>query len=214
MKAVNILMISILAALQDEQRDGGRSSGTNISEVENGNSLDKEEIFEVLSNERRRNVLGYLQHQEKGKVELKELVTEVTALENSVSTEQITSDDRKSVYVGLKQIHLPKMEECNIIDYDANQGTVELTEDAEKARMYLEFVPKNDIPWSYHYLGVTVLMAAITGLAWLGWSLFGNLDGIVLAGIIVLVFGLSSLVHTLYTYRHRVERSYDFEAGG
>lgn len=207
-------MISILAALQGERRDGGRSSETNISEVENEGSLDKEEIFEVLSNERRRYVLGYLQHHDKGKVELKELVTEVTALENSVSPEQITSEDRKSVYVGLKQIHLPKMDECNIIDYDANQGTVELTEDAEKASMYLEFVPEADIPWSYHYVGLTVLTASITGLTWLGWSLFGNLDGVVLAGIIVLVFGLSSLVHTLYTYRHRVDRSYDFGAGG
>ena len=208
------LMIMLASTTSSQQMGGTDSQGTNREQQRNGDSPDKEEIFEVLSNERRRHVLGYLQQHENGSAELSELVTQVTALENDVPPEQVRSDERKSVYVGLRQTHLPKMDEYNIVEYDRDRGTVELTGAAEQARMYLEFVPEDDIPWAYHYAGLSVILALITGLAWAGIPPVSGLDGMAIAFITVSVLAVSALVHTLYTRRHRLDRAYDFETGG
>lgn len=172
---------------------------------------DQEEIFEVLSNERRRYVLAYLKQQESDEVDLGTLVTNIAALENDTSVKQVTSSDRKSAYVGLRQSHLPKMDDCGLVKYDSDRGTVELTDAAERARMYLEYVPENDIPWCYHYLGLGVLFGAMTALTVFDVSLFGGIDGIALAALATLVFGISAAVHTVYTHRHKLDGSIDVE---
>ena len=201
-----------------------RSGGRSIDRFKNGDgpALEtgdeqeqskprREEIFEVLSNERRRYVLGYLKQHESGSVDLGTLVTNVAALENDVPVEQLDSSDRKSVYVGLRQTHLPKMDEYNLVDYDSQRGKVELTEGAEQAQMYLEYVPEHDIPWAYHYVGLSALMGLIVGLVWIGMYPFGNLSGIAVAIITIGIVGLSAAVHTVSMYRNKLEHAYDFE---
>lgn len=175
---------------------------------------DQEEIFEVLSNERRRYVLAYLKQHENGEVDFGTLVTNVAALENDTSVEQVTSSDRKSVYVGLRQSHLPKMDDYGLVEYDSDRGTIELTEAAEHARMYLEYVPENDIPWCYHYLGLSALFGVMAALRWFELPLFGEVGWIVLALLAPIVFGISAVVHTVYMHRRKLGRSIDVESEG
>lgn len=175
---------------------------------------DREEIFDVLANERRRHVLAYLKQQEGGAVDFGTLVTHVAALENDIPVQQVTSTDRKSVYVGLRQTHLPKMDECGLVEYDSDRGTIELTAAAERARMYLEYVPEHDIPWCYHYLGISVLLGAMTALTWFGVAPFAGIDGMILAVLALAVFGISAVAHTVYTYRHKLGRSIDVDCDG
>lgn len=198
------------ATTADEESD----IGPEHLDTSDGEAPTKEMIFEVLSNERRRYILSYLHQQEDGTVDLRELVTQVTALETETPPEQVRSDDRKSVYVGLRQTHLPKMDTYNIVEYDSDRAKIELTEAAEQAKLYLEFVPEDDIPWSYHYLGLSALMGMITALTGLGMFLFDGLSGLALAALTIVLFGISAVIHTLYTHRHRIDRTYTFEDKG
>lgn len=163
----------------------------------------QEEIFEVLSNERRRFVLEFLVASDDEFVELRPLVTHVAARENDKAPAQLDTSDRKSVYVGLRQTHLPKMDEYNLIEYDKDRGSIRLRESAIQAQRYLEYVPDRDVPWAYHYLGISVLSGVLVGLTWLGISPFDGVQGIVLAGLIVIAFALSSCVHAIRARRKR-----------
>ncbi len=87
--------------------------------------LSLDEMFEILKNERRRFVLQYLQ--ETTETELAELADHVTAIENDTDIESITSAQRKRVYVGLYQFHLPKMAKMGVIEFDQDRGIISLT---------------------------------------------------------------------------------------
>lgn len=172
---------------------------------------EREQIFETLSNERRRYVLAYLQQHDDESVEFGELVTQVAAMENGVAVDRVTADQRKSVYVGLRQTHLPKMDAYNLIEYDPDRGEIEPTEATENAKLYLEFVPEHDIPWAVHYFGLSFVLGAILVLTWLSVDPFSNLDGLVVALLSIVVVGISAGVHLLDTYRHKLQNFYDFE---
>jgi hypothetical protein len=177
---------------------------------ENSSVPSQEEIFEVLSNRRRRYVLAYLKT-ESNQTEVSTLATQVSAAENDVPVDQLEASQRKSTYVGLRQTHLPKMEEYNIIEYDSRRGEVELTDEAKHARMYLEYIPENDIPWSHHYLGISILMGLITTLAVVGVFPFTSLDGMAIAIITFTIVGFSAVVNIFYNRRNRIENVVEFE---
>lgn len=173
-------------------------------EVEAGGTEgpDREEIFEVLSNQRRRHVLHYLEGHDGSAVELSELVDHVAAWENDTTVDRIDSSQRKRVYTALRQTHLPKLADCGIIEYDRRRGDLEITDNARQAQLYLEYVPGNDIPWCYHYLGLTAVLTGIVALAWLSVFPFAGLSGMTVAGIAVAAFGVSAVCHTLHTRRN------------
>jgi len=89
--------------------------------------LSLNERFEILKNERRRIVLQYLKEVDET-VQLNDLADQVTAIENDTTVDAITSDERKRVYVGLYQFHLPKMAKMGVVDYNKDRGNVRLTD--------------------------------------------------------------------------------------
>ncbi len=168
-------------------------------------ALPRGEIFEVLSNGRRRQVLHYLKRQEdRQRIELRELVDHVAAWENDVSVDEVDADERKRVYTALRQSHLPKMDEAGVIEYDNMRGEVLLTDRAREAQLYLEYVPSEDIPWSHCYLGVTGVCSALVGLVGLDVGPFGGLPWIALCVLIVATFGVTSAAHALQSSRNRL----------
>lgn len=196
----------------DARANGEGGSASDIpNELRTESSSDREEIFEVLSNQRRRYTLAYLKQSEDGRADLSTLATQVAAVENDVPADQVASEDRKSVYVGLRQTHLPKMDQYGLVEYDSDRGEITLTETAEKAHTYMEHVPEHDIPWSYHYFGLSVIMGVITALAWGDLGPFGELGGLTLAGLTIAAIGASAVAHTVYTARHRLDQTIEFE---
>ena len=71
-----------------------------------------------------------------GDATLDTIAEHVAAEENDIDTNQLSSQQRKRVYIGLYQVHLPKMDDLGIIEYDQDRGTVEL-EDISELRPYL-----------------------------------------------------------------------------
>lgn len=100
-------------------------------------SLPTNAIFEVLCNRRRRDIIELLVDRD-GESTTGELAEQIAAMENDKPVAQINSTERKRVYVGLYQNHLPKMHDIGVIDYDKNRGTVRLTDAAGQLHPYLQ----------------------------------------------------------------------------
>lgn len=173
------------------------------------NRISRDKIFDVLSNHRRVCVLQYLEEVDNDIVELRDVVDYVAACEHSGSIEDVDYQSRKSVYTALRQTHLPKLDESGVIEFDKSRGEIRLAEQAEQVRLYLEYVPENDIPWHIHYLGLTVLSVFLLTTTYVGMYPF-ELGWNHLAAILFLMFGLSAIVHTVHTHGNRLEDT-DFE---
>jgi hypothetical protein len=92
-------------------------------------------MFKLLSNRRRRKVLVILRGCG-GKKSISDLSEQIAAIENNVTVGEVTSGQRKRVYVGLYQCHLPKMDEAGVVEYDQDRGSVAPGPHIERACNY------------------------------------------------------------------------------
>lgn len=83
-----------------------------------------DDILYILQNKRRRAVIRYLKRRGEKSATLGELATHIAAKENDVVASQVSSCQRKRVYVSLYQSHLTKMDDFGVIDYDRDRGTI------------------------------------------------------------------------------------------
>ena len=102
-----------------------------------GSELSKGEIFDLLKNRRRRTVIRFLREHD-GYAELNDLAEYIAAKENDIDVRQLSSDQRKRVYIGLYQCHLPKMDSLGVIDYDKDRGTIELQASVSQLLEYMD----------------------------------------------------------------------------
>lgn len=128
-------------------------------------SLSRDDVYEILSNPRRRYALHYLKHGNE-ETDLSTLAEQVAAWENEKPLSEVTSKERHLVYTSMQQNHLPKLERAGIITHDS--GDIELTEEAESLDVYLDIVPENSIPWAEYYLGLGAVAAALVAAVWVG----------------------------------------------
>ena len=168
--------------------------------------LDPEVVFETLSNRRRRYALHALLQSEE-EVRLRDLSRQVAAWENEKPVETVTSRERRRTYNALQQSHLPKMDDVGVVVYNRARGIVEKTERMDRLRIYLEFVPENDIPWSTYYLLLGAFSIAF-GVVTVGnvqpFAAVPPLLGVVLPGVLLVASGV---VHTFLARRHRLGRA-------
>jgi hypothetical protein len=166
---------------EEEKQILREAEDTSKNQEANPTELSVDRTFELLKNERRRRVLRYLL--ENGEASTTgELAEHVAALENSKEdVNAITSKERKAVYVGLYQCHLPKMDDYGVIEFNQARGRVELTELAYELEDYL-YEPESTPPWPVIYLSVAVI-----GAATIGSSAILSMSGVMLVGTFVLV---------------------------
>ena len=108
--------------------------------VPDGSSLSDDETFDLLRNERRRETLRYLETND-GRATLDEVAENIAAKENDTTVEELTSDQRKRVYVGLYQNHMSKLDDAGVVDYDKDRGTIRITPAARQLLQYLDVPP-------------------------------------------------------------------------
>lgn len=183
-----------------QQLDGEVAQTPSIESGEN--SLQREDIFEVLSNRRRRYVLHYLkQFNDKSEtVSLSEVASHVAAWENDVDVAEVSYDGRKSVQTSLYQLHLPKLAGKNLIEYDRRAGEIKQTDAIEEIEIYLEAIPENEISWPVFFLGVSTASFLLA----IGVAIDAVLIGILPATVWFLIASLGYLGASLwFTYHHR-----------
>ena len=165
--------------------------------------LTREDVFEVLSNRRRRYALHYLKQLEDGEIaELSELSSQVAAWESGVDVDAVTYDDRKSVQTSMYQFHLPKLQEKAVIEYDKRSGEIRRTDAVDTFDLYLETVPESEISWSLYFLLLSVGAVGIGVGAWTDAIIISQLSATAWLMITAVTFFVTSVV---YAYHHRFE---------
>lgn len=165
--------------------------------------LSRNDLFEMLSNERRRCVLYYLQQRE-GPVPLTDVVDYVTAWQYDQPLSQLDSRQRMCVYSALHQAHLPKLDAAGFIDYDTDNGTIAARDEIEYARLYLEYDPGNDISWSTLYAGLVGIGVVLGAASQLSVGPFGWLAGGTLVWFLLAIFGIATLAHAVHEWRNKL----------
>ena len=160
-------------------------------------SLARDDVYEVLSNRRRRFVIHYLRRNG-AKAALGTLAEHVAAWENDIDVAAVDADARKNVYTSLQQFHLPKMEKLDLVVFDQRAGEVELTDEADDVDVYLEIVEGRDVPWSLYYLGIGGLAGGVTLGQALGVPLLASVTDVGTGIFTVTAIAMLSLVHTYY----------------
>lgn len=178
--------------------------GTNLEtpQAQTGESLSKDEIFSTLSNQRRRYVIHYLKH-DPTQVRIRDLAEQIAAWENDITVGELTYKQRKRVYTSLHQTHLPKMDDCGIVEYDRDRGLISLAPGAADLEVYLEVVSEHELPWSDFYLGLSAAALLLVVVGWAG-ILPVDVPPLGYAAFIALAFGAAAGVHSYVTRRMKV----------
>ena len=108
---------------------GGKDSPTG-PKVE----LTTDDVFHLLSNSRRRDMLLILM--DDGPLTKRELSEQVAEREHGVDRSELTSDDKQSVRVSLHQNHVPRLEDSDVINVDDN--TISLGPNADTLAKHLK----------------------------------------------------------------------------
>ena len=85
--------------------------------------LTLDEVCHLLQSQRRRDLLRYLADHD-GPVPLSDVAEQIAATENDIDSDQLTSEQRKRVYISLYQTHIPQLEDAGIVEYDSGDSTV------------------------------------------------------------------------------------------
>ncbi|OYR38330.1 hypothetical protein DJ82_12130 [Halorubrum sp. Ib24] len=154
-------------------------------------SLSRNEVYEILSNPRRRYSLHAIKNED-GTTELSDVAEQVAAWENDKSVSEITSSERHLAYSSIQQNHIPKLERAGIITHDS--GTIELTEEARDLDVYVDVVPGDSIPWAEYYLGLGAVSLGLVAAVWVG-VFPESVPSLAWAAVIAVLFTASAAFH-------------------
>ncbi len=178
--------------------DSDDSSDTRESDdTDNGYDLPLDQIFEILKNSRRRQTLRFL-YENEGETTLSEVAEHIAAIENDTTVKAISSAQRKRVYVGLYQCHLPKMDDTDVIDFEQNRGTIEFGPNVDQLEPYLDKPKQRE--WHKAYSGVAVAGFLLFLATQAGAASYGLTPSVVLLGLLV---GIFACVTAQYASRDR-----------
>ncbi len=141
-------------SIEEPEADNNADDDIEAAESSAETQLSLDLIFEVLKNRRRREVIRYLREHEQ-QVTLSDLAEHIAALENDTDIASITSSQRKRVYVGLYQCHLPKMADMEIVEFNQNRGIVDLGPNAPQLYEYLDNDDAGGRKWYKYYIGIS-----------------------------------------------------------
>ena len=169
---------------------------------QSGGGLPLETVFDILRNERRQLVLGYVAVTGDDVVNIGELAEHVAAIENDVPVNALSSQQRKRVYVALYQCHLPKMGDSDVIEFDKDRGTIRLGPNADQITPYLDLQTDDDVGPA----PVRRSLAVVATTCLIAYLLAASLaeSGVVLGGATILAgFAVGAVLE--YQDRNRTE---------
>jgi len=177
------------------------SSGRDRAETDGGTQSERissDDCFELLSNHRRRYVLHYLREHDEPAT-LGDLADQIAAWENEIEIDDVSYDERKRVYTSLQQVHLPRMDDMDVVEFDDREGTVEIGPTADELDVYLEGVRRRELPWSMLYLGLVGVNLVLIVAAAVGLPPLAALSGVGLAVLVAATFTVAALAHSYST---------------
>lgn len=116
-----------------------RSESKKSTTTSTDDSLSSTDIFELLTNERRRYALHYLS-QRVGAVHLGELAEHIAVQEGDP-----TRDRYERILTGLVHTHLPKLTDAGVVRYDPGRETLKRRESADQLAPFLRLAEADDV---------------------------------------------------------------------
>lgn len=104
--------------------------------------LTLDHILRLLADSRRRVVLTLLQ--EHGSLRLPDLAEEVVRIETDTSIPELTEEEITRVYMELWHVHIPKLAEADVIEYDQQHDVVLLGDSIEEVAKFLPTDDRDD----------------------------------------------------------------------
>jgi hypothetical protein len=82
-------------------------------------------VCTLLGNDRRRATLKHLAtFENEAETTLGELARWLASQEYDIAPEQVSQDQRKSVYISLRQNHFPKLAQTDLLEWDTRSGDI------------------------------------------------------------------------------------------
>lgn len=96
---------------------------------EAADSRARDALRDLLAHERRRRVLACLR--EHGSLPLPDLASEVARREHDEALPQAPETDELCVFLSLSNVHVPRLDEADVVSYDRDRGVVALAENTD-----------------------------------------------------------------------------------
>jgi len=164
---------------------------------QNNTELTRDRVFDILSSPRRRYVLYFLRT-EPNPIQLTDLAEHVAAWENDTTVEELSTQQRKRVYVSLYQTHLPKLAESGLVHYDDETGEVSIASKASEIDPLLG-EQQEEPAWYLYYFGLAVLSTLLIAASLVGLGVSQSVLSIVIVGAFVAL----TTIHVLYGWRQQ-----------
>lgn len=187
----------------DGPNEGGRDGPEEPKLSRDDRTLDEDELFDVLSNRRRRYAVHLLERED-GPIELGEMAEQIAAWENEIECREVNHAQRKRVYTALQQSHLPRMDDADIVVFDDRSGTVTPTSNLDQLSIYVDIVRRRDLPWSGYYLALSVISLVTLIAAWADVWLLTTLPDIAWGIFVVVTVSVFALAHHFYMTRQQL----------
>lgn len=184
-----------------------QTNGEDARNQDTSDDLEVDKVFSILRNRRRRDVIKHLKRHD-GELTQGDLAELIAAAENGKSVSELTSTERKRLYVSLYQCHLPMMAEAGVIDFDQRGGEVRLRERARQLEKYLGDTPAVETAWWNYYLGLAVVGGFFYAV---GSLVFGPGDWLPVLAVSGTVLG-TAVVALQERHRFQVSESFDPES--
>lgn len=180
--------------------NGAPEGGGTVSEVD---APSDDDLFDLLSNQRRRYALHYLK--QRGEVvELRDVAEQVAAWEYHSTVRELDRRERKRVQTALHQFHFPKMDDVGVVEYDAHTGRVRPASASSDLECYLDVVSGEERSWSGYYLLLSALCTAMVAFAWAGLPPLAAVPAWGWAGTVPVAFGAFSVAHAHHRRSRRL----------
>lgn len=167
-------------------------------EEDRRNRPSEDDLFEVLSNERRRHAVRVLSGSE-GPVEMADLAEAVAVREYGIDADELETQQRRRVYTALRQSHVPKLAEKDVVEFDPDEREVRPDDRLPEYGIYV--VEEDRLPWCHAYLGLAAVMSALAGAVWAGVAPFSLVPARVWLWVVPFPFLLTAVAHALATRR-------------
>lgn len=157
-----------------------------------------DELFDVLSNRRRRHVVYYLKHTTQP-VEIGTLATQIAAWETDQPMAEVTRAERKRVYTSLQQVHLPKMDDVGIIRFEKPSSLIEPTPLLADVDLDSGSPNGSERPWYRYYALLSLASIGAVGTAVANIWPTQLVPTTALFGTVVSLFVILTCIHTYKT---------------
>ena len=170
------------------------ATGGQLLQQDERQPRETQDVYDVLRNERRRYALHALTVAD-GPVAVGDLADRVAAWEHDTTVEEVTERERHRVYTSLQQVHLPRLDEADLVRFDEDRGVVDPSPGIETYDVYLDVVGAEEISWSSYYLGLSLVTLAVFVLVSLELYPFTLLPPEAWVGGVVVGFLSSAVIH-------------------